>query len=534
MFARENEREKIEVLPGQGGLFAFDREDDRDDLEERIFGLARERAGRVVAQPQQKPATKPATPALVSTPTAWRPEPVKLAPVASVPVPKVNIVQEKVVDGKHKGEVLPVDTIARERVSQLDEQATALGFPPQEKWYGNGTVLLESGKQRFQASRKAWDLMDWSNSECSKLKNRIRDENRTDYRRTVGDLHMQDDGQLDLGGFALPVEEPAFGGLCQRIGIPYGNKYLASCPPDLRAQNVNHWLRSVDQEKELQLRVRHLQRSDNERTIFAAVGKAYTPMDLDEIAEIAQFALPGDAKGTVRYDGRRGSIQAIFHAPVDFPAAVGDYYKAGIEICSDDTGAGALVVKALLWQAICRNLTTVCRGIDVLRKVHKGRANSLGLGEALRAAIREAEQKIVAFRDSWIDATAAVVQGAGLDLEPAFAKLVQQKVIEAPVDDEELVRRLRGAYWKAPEANVKGIANAVTRMAHETSWSSPWQADALQDQAGDLIRGAHRIAKVGSDALTEAKAGGWTPGRWSLEQAQNGVVNAQPVFLFAT
>lgn len=427
-----------------------------------------------------------------------------------------------------------VDNVAADRQARLDGEAIKAGFAPPKPWFALGTTLAASGERNYQRSRKDWEKMASIPHAAKMLAQTVENENRRDIDCRASDVTMLDDGRLVVGPDYLAVEQDAVQPLIQRLGIPYGAAYLSACDPELRAHNVNAWTAKDEAaDKKIKLRTRN---GAQPRSVFAAVGPQYAAADLDTIAEIAGRILPGEAKGEVTYDGRKGSLTALWHAPIDFPTTVGDYYKAGVRVKSGDTGQDSISVSAVLFRAVCRNLTTVSAEVELFRRVHRGNIMQ-GLEEQMASAAAQALAKLGAFRDSWIGADLAIIQGTcigAIDLEPAIVRLVEREIIPAVVDPEELVRQIRSAFWKEPQPTVKGIADAVTRAAHEGSWRSPWVTEQLQDAGGSIIRGHETILRLADDAMQEARGGGWTPGRWSLEQIQNGILNHAPVFQFVT
>src|SRR5262249_19647581 len=66
-------------------------------------------------------------------------------------------------------------------------------------------------------------------------------ERRADLAVDAPSLQILPDGRLASDFGSLPLSERAIEGLGTLV-TPGGAGYLASCPPDLHATNVNHWL----------------------------------------------------------------------------------------------------------------------------------------------------------------------------------------------------------------------------------------------------------------------------------------------------
>jgi len=432
------------------------------------------------------------------------------------------------------------------RLQDEEKQALRGGFAPAGLLFAMGTALAPVGKAAYQESRSTYDAMPFASAALADHAEMIKAERRTDVRTPLSSLTMVPSGALqrDPGRAPLPITEDAFRQLVERAGIPYGTGYLTRCPAHLRAENVNYWLARRGREeaaaanvvkkpptpKEVVLRARKIR---DEWQGYAVVSPEYTAVDSDVIARAVAAAVPEHARASVVYDGTRTRINVLFHAPADLDARVGSNYKAGIQVTSGDTGNACLEVKALLYQAVCVNLTTAARAQDVLSAIHRGN----NLQQQLQDAIQVAMSKVEPFVKAWQEAeTRSLIEGSvvGGDVEPAIVALVHNKLISNPggIKDEELVRRIRSCYWMAPNATVAGVVNAVTRAAHTSSWGSPWAQDDLQDAAGQMIWNQLAVENAAMSALSTARSQGWKPGRFTLGDAERGVVDTQPVFAF--
>lgn len=407
-----------------------------------------------------------------------------------------------------------------------EDEAVALGFPPQRPFFKMGTELIDVGKAKYRESRRSFDNMMFANEACEGLASTIIEEEREDIIVQLRRASMDEDGRLCVDGGKVPLELPAFASLTEHIGIPKA-AYLTECPAELRAHNVNAWMEiqaARNREKALVLRTR--KGATGERTGFAVVSPGYAAVGADTAALLLAALMPPHAKGTVDYDGTRARITALFHAPAEMDARVGSNYKAGVQIHTGDTGATALTIRALMYQAMCINLTTAERA-QVERMVHRGTIEALE--NKLIAAIQRAQGKVMPFVNRWLEAdkmeTLASLRHG--DVEPVIAAMVAKRLVpkQNGVSDEELVRRIRGCYWKAPQPTVAGISSAITRAAHESTWRSPWAQDELQDSAGDVVQNYVRIARLAPEAVEKAIEKGWEPKRFSLDQAHDGTLD---------
>jgi len=419
------------------------------------------------------------------------------------------------------------------RLQDEEKQALRGGFAPAGLLFAMGTALVADGTRAYRESRTSFENMPFASAALADHTERIRAERRTDVQTPLSALTMVPSGaiQRDPGRAPLLITEDAFRQLVERSNIPYGTGYLTRCPAHLRATNVNYWLtRRAVSAKEVVLRARKIR---DEWQGYAIVSPEYTAVDSDVIAKAVAEAVPVLARASVVYDGTRTRINVLFHAPGDMDARVGSNYKAGIQVTSGDSGQTRLEVKALLYQAVCVNLTTAARVQDVLSSVHRGKDLALRLSEAIQTAMG----KIEPFVKAWQEAeTRSLIEGSviGGDVEPALVALVHNHLIPNPggINDEELIRRIRSCYWMAPSATVAGVVNAVTRAAHTSSWGSIWAQDELQDAAGQMIWDQLAVENVAMSALSSARREGWKPGRFTLNDAVAGRIDTQPVFAF--
>jgi hypothetical protein len=421
---------------------------------------------------------------------------------------------------------------------------TALGFPDVDYVYAPGHKLAASGEHALQLSRQSWEKSPLVCELAELAKAHIKAEEREDLIAPLAEIRMDDLGRISRGKGKLSLERPAAAQLLTAL-LPDGSRgcgYLLGCPPGLRADNVNYWReeqarRAVEAQasrpagkarladfldKTVLLRTRK-QRPGAARSVFAALGEHYPRVDADKLAAVVGEECNGKgARGAYTYDGLKSRLDAIWHLPeAAFSGMrVGKSYKAGVTVRGEDSGRGCVTVQAVVWDAVCVNLTTVEREIDVASLVHKGKAEDI-LAE-VRKAIRQAEDRIHDFVDVWAEAERHAVVGESWhrgDIEPVFARLLEKDLIPTPVgmDQKSMLLRLRRAYWSRDVApTVKGIADAVTQIAHADAWKSPWATDDLQTAAGSLVWNHVQVVQVAEGALFSAKQQGWQPGRFTL------------------
>lgn len=425
---------------------------------------------------------------------------------------------------------------ARELAKQEKEEAWArrAGFQQERLLFPMGTQLLDAGKKKYQESRKSFDEMDYATDVVGQLIETVRAEKRSDIETDTDQISF-DEGDVIVSGQPYFIDEDALEDLCRMLGMVKASSYLATCPPDLRATNLERWCfeewANKGLTRDLKLRTRIGQRGPE---VYAFVTPGYTPADIDKVAMAMLGSIPAQAKGQVMYDGRKARIRTLFQAPGDWPVRVGSNYKAGVEVLANDVGEGSLYMRAVLWLAVCVNLTTVERGVDVLRQIHKG---SFNLGELVEKGYDQALNKISPFVERWLEAEQRAIIDANLhhnDVEPVFAKMVSDRLIpkQIGVTDVEMLKRLRRAYWEHPSPTVQGILNAITQAAHRESWRSAWVQDDLQELAGSLAWQQERVEQLANGAITAAVGQGWKGSSYSRLDIESGAINSAPVFQF--
>jgi hypothetical protein len=129
-----------------------------------------------------------------------------------------------------------------------------------------------------------------------------------------------------------------------RLGIPYN--YLAKCPVELQAEQMNHWIKS---EKREQLFVRF--DSEEVRAVFTP---RYKPVDnFEVIARLDEMGYTPDTKVQCSLDGEF-MLLSIPDGRRQFKIN-GDRMTPGISISNSEVGLAALGVAFWLYRLICSN-----------------------------------------------------------------------------------------------------------------------------------------------------------------------------------
>src|SRR5690606_29650896 len=99
-------------------------------------------------------------------------------------------------------------------------------------------------------------------------------------------------------------------------------------------------------------------------------------------------------------------VEGLWHsdvAPNEF--VVGEIFKAGVLVSSDDSGAGSIRVRSVIWRNLCKNLLILDKSIGVdIRLRHLGDVEKLA--KAFEEAFDRALQSVEPFRKAWGSAMA--------------------------------------------------------------------------------------------------------------------------------
>ena len=408
-----------------------------------------------------------------------------------------------------------ISAIGLARASRDAALALEGGFVLAEPHFALGTKVNSLGVENAQRSQIDHEQKPFAQEMCVELRQKVFAEDRRDFEpRRLSHMTLTNDGCLRVGnGVALPITKRIFGTLMGKFPCSSGIAYLNDCPPELRATNFNTWsgilANTEDQSKptEVVLRTRMMH---GQRVAYAAVSPRYTAFDCDTIAEALSIAFPSDARGTVDYDGERVRVEGMWHSDVEaIDYVAGEIFKAGVVIRSDDTGAGSIQVKSVIWRNLCRNLIILDKAIGVdVRIRHTGSVHELA--REFRKAFSQALTSVNPFRVAWTNAMherdAALVsrvQGTTSEnlgamspeavLPGVFNGIIERDLVPVRGRAEAIVPKLLQMHTADEAATAYGVSrasivNAFTRYAHEVE-TDPFHADLIRAGAGALLSG---------------------------------------------
>ncbi len=439
--------------------------------------------------------------------------PIVLTPVEEVAKPVLKLVEKAPeIDEKSGREISQTGKL---RAVIDASEAELSGFALKHTLYSVGTKVVDVGVENFKRSRQEFEKKPTVSDACATLIEKIQSEQRRDKITRVNEVGMLPDGRItkvqnnQFGRSSIVLAHPkTLGQLMMRSGLNNtGTGYLESCPPLLRAQNVNHWLATSDPKSELKLRMRKVMNKgvlDDE--IYAVVGPNYSTFDADKIAQIVSDVCPKDGRAEVVYDGFKTRISVEFHSDIKPEECVaGELFKAGIIIKTSDTGDGAIKVQAFVERNLCLNLIIIDQAIQtVVKRRHTGDRDTIA--EVINRGIEAANKKIEGFVKRWGFANKEDLLKNSIDLEhksdaqsPRFSLshelfmaglfngMIDQELITVKGKKETAIENLLDAWSHEPQVTRAGAINAITRYAHESEQSSPWDEDVLQEEAGRIL-----------------------------------------------
>ena len=139
-----------------------------------------------------------------------------------------------------------------------------------------------------------------------------------------------------------PFQPQALKLLASKLRVPHS--YLTRCEPELRATNLNWWLRRKSGQ-------RFFLRFDQDE-IRAVLSPRYEPVSNLEIAEEVQKRA-GNVSVRCELDQLRMLLQVIHGRSVE--ASPGDRLHPGMHIRNSEVGFMAVELKAMIFRSICTN-----------------------------------------------------------------------------------------------------------------------------------------------------------------------------------
>ncbi len=274
--------------------------------------------------------------------------------------------------------------------------------------------------------------------------------------------------ELDLNGQTehFTTERNTHTQIAQNLKIP--QQYYDRMPKDLRAVNVNHWLRENPQKR----MVRTL---DGKARAF--MSDRYRVLDNYDLANAVLPVLaeqPDMEIVSTQLTDTRFYIKALF-PKIEGELGVGDLAQSGIVIRNSEVGKGALDVSPLVYRKVCSNGMIANSG---QKRYHVGKATG-SMNEALELYSDETLRKDdMAFWAKVQDTVRASVSQVGFNNILEDMRRTKGMDLGNPIDTVERTAKKMG--WNDTEQGsvlshlIKdgdlsgfGLLNAITRTSQD-------------------------------------------------------------------
>lgn len=255
------------------------------------------------------------------------------------------------------------------------------------------------------------------------------------------------DGALMVGGSErYTLREHAFGQLAAKLGIPA--PYLRKCDPDLRARNVNRWLREAD--RDLMLRFE----GGEVRGVLSGAYRAINHLDI-----LGWLESRLGENTPVRYELTEGYLDLQVVGPMEtgMPEARRDPLHRGLHLRNSEVGLARVNISALVFRTICLNGLVMGAGRWAYTRRHVGKAEIADqVREAFDHAIELSAQAVTAF---------AGTRGIKVaEPEKALERIVNR--YELAEDEGAAIHR---AWQVEPGKTLFAVINALTRAGNDNA-----------------------------------------------------------------
>lgn len=170
--------------------------------------------------------------------------------------------------------------------------------------------------------------------------------NHHDFAVQAGELEVDEDtGLLAIRGVReLGLKPLALSQLGSKFGVP--GAYLAKCPTELRAENLNHWLRES--------RYRRLLLRCDGDSVRAVLSEKYAPVDHSRVLNWLSESFGEFA--TLRFEFTEEQMLVQFVGNEGRTFGRGDDLTPGICIRNSEVGLACVELSGLIYRRVCLNV----------------------------------------------------------------------------------------------------------------------------------------------------------------------------------
>jgi hypothetical protein len=384
-----------------------------------------------------------------------------------------------------------VRPLARGIAEQEQALAAVVGVALPAAYFALGTVMLPGAAGEGKAVRKvrAWEKRPEAAPALLALGDAVRAEDRRNDTVPVSDFRLDAEGYLGRGKGRLALTAGSWGQIRARCPEGADGEPVVDAP-----HNLNAWLGHASfKGHEAVFRSRKVG-AVPERELYAVVGKRYRPFDLDQVCAVLAACLPAGARMVHRYESPARWRLDISLAPTfDVPGeiGVGRLHRFGLRVGGSDTGAGSAWWQDYAERILCVNCTIL--GAEGAKQSYRHiGASTEELQAAVAEALGKASERMAEFAALWGRAANTRYTdgktGEPLPAREAVRRLIASGLLKAPGKAKALDEALAGALAVEPGDSVAAVNRAVTRLAHEGTWSaSSWAQEELEEQAGQLL-----------------------------------------------
>jgi hypothetical protein len=410
-----------------------------------------------------------------------------IAPMPEVPSDDVT---------EERAPVMPVSTFAApvmndtaRTVAESESSVLAShGIGDSEQLFATGTALADVGHESLGLYAAEYNAFPSPQTAIGDFQEQIRAEERRDIVADLVGFRLDIDGKLAptnrlAGGAGNTVEHVAWRQLIQAVETPNVNAGLAK-------------------RTRCQRRMRCRKDGDG-RSVFAIVSsdpvRGYQVFDGGEVAELVMRGLHDagmakEAKCDLEYDpeSTRYRIRTILQAPVDIMAhrGVGRVHQVFFDVKGGDNGETSISGAMGVMRIRCLNASL--SQADAMRWSRRHVGNMSDIRHMVARAASKWTAVASEMRDLWARASAEWyldAQGGRLSVPEAIERLVGNGLIpRGGLSAEDAIDAYTQA-WQAEEGvhSAAGVVMALQRAAHETTWSTKWATDEIEEAASGLL-----------------------------------------------
>lgn len=260
-----------------------------------------------------------------------------------------------------------------------------------------------------------------------------------------------------------PFQSQALQLFASKLRVPHS--YLVRCPPELRAENCNFWLR--------QHAGRRLMLRFDFDEVRAVLSPRYQPVSNLQLAEEVRRRA-GNVLVRCELDPCRFIAQVVNGRSVE--ASPGDRLHGGFHVRNSEVGHLAVELRAMIYRTLCTNglILGAAEGVSFRRRHVTDALEVLAkFGHAAERAVEAG-----AFLPGRFADTRTIKVG---DVHAVYDRITQRYTLDETED--EAVRR---AWAAEPEDTLFGIINGLTRAGNDTSLGID-SREKLQETGGRIM-----------------------------------------------